>query len=1078
MAHPNRVRLSKLTLGLLAVLATAPVFAQSTSAGLAGRVLGADGQPVVGAEVTITHTESGTVSRAVTGEDGRYNARGLRVGGPYTITINKEGAGTGSQDGVFLNLDKVSQVDVALNNQVTTLESVQAVAALGSEVFSSTKMGAGSTITREQLESMPTINRNLQDFVRLDPRVVITDKARNEISVGGQNPRFNVIRVDGISTNDSFGLGGNGLPTPKQPFSMDVIDEVSVDVANYDVTISGGTGGVINAVTKSGTNEFHGSVYGIYRDNDWSGKNPNPTPGQPDVRPKLFDSEGTYGATFGGPLIQDKLFFFVNYEKYDGKGVFTGNSNFGPVGSGAANTVNITQEQINEIIDISKNTWGFDPGTLALPPLDTTSEEYGIKIDWNISDNHRANFRYAQSKQDTAFVQGFTANSLALNTYHYSNNFEFKTYTAQLFSDWTDTFSTEAKVSYRDYSAVRDPLFDLPAIAVRIGSNTLNFGTEENTHANVLETKTWNGFFAGNLFLGDHTVKFGVDYESNEVYNLFGRRINGVYTFDSSVDGGIRFSGIDNYRRGRPTRYQLFAPAGGDLDNMAAEFTQKNVGLFLQDSWAVTDRLTLTYGLRYDRAIVDGRPTYNATASNLFGTRNDNTIDGSDLWSPRFGFNYTFDSERPSQLRGGVGLFKGGTPTVWLANPYSNNGLSYIDYFAQNGLGVGQFSPDPAAQLGLVAGARAQTQSIDFLEKDLNLPSVWKANIAFDTELPWWGIVGAAELVLTSVKDGLYYQQLNLGAPTTVGQDGRNIYWGSNGRDPRRWDVTGTLSGPNDARGNRLPNFNDAIIARQTSKGESQQFTVSLNKPFNNSDWSWSVAYTYTHANEVSPLTSSTSSSQLGNVGVFQANEEVSARSAYEIRDRFTAAINWKHAFFGDYNTTVSMVYEGRSGRPYSYAFDNDANGDGRLNDLLYIPKGPGDVVFGSAAEEAAFWAFVNSNEYLRSHAGQVAERNRVRGSWVNQFDVHVSQELPGFWKGHKAEIALDILNIGNLINKDWGRIEETPFPGMRGVVEYGGIDPGTGKYVYRFNTPDKVLVYDDKGVSRWAAQVSFRYRF
>ncbi|MEH6415449.1 TonB-dependent receptor [Pseudomonas sp. CGJS7] len=1069
--------MSKLTLGLLAVLATAPVFAQSTSAGIAGRVLGSDGQPVPNAEVTITHTESGTVSRATTGADGRYNARGLRVGGPYTVVINKEGAGTASQDGVYLNLDKVNEVDVALNNSVTTLDSVQAVAGLGSEVFSSNKMGAGSIVTREQLESMPTVNRNLQDFVRLDPRVVQTDKSRNEISVGGQNPRYNVIRVDGISTNDSFGLGGNGLPTPKQPFSMDVIDEVSIDVANYDVTIAGGTGGVINAVTKSGTNEFHGSVYGIYRDNDWSGKNQN------DVRPKLFDSESTYGGTFGGPLVKDKLFFFANYEKYTGKEVFTGNSSFGPPGSGANNIVNITNEQIAEIIDISKSKWGFDPGGLALPSLDTKSEEYGIKFDWNINDKHRANFRYAQSKQSTAFLQGFGTNTLALSSYHYVQDFEFKTYTAQLFSDWTDNFSTEAKVSYRDYSAVRNPQFDLPQIGVRVGNNTLNFGTEENTHANILETKTWNGFFAGNLFLGDHTVKFGADYESNEVYNLFGRRINGVYTFNSIAD----------YRAGRSSRYQLFAPQGGDVDNMAAGFTQKNLGLFVQDTWAATDKLSLTFGVRYDRAMVDDRPIYNAAASNLFGSNNSNTIDGSDLWQPRFGFNYTFDAERPTQLRGGIGLFKGGSPTVWLANPYSNNGVSYTDYVYTNG--ITNFSPDPAAQLGLVnaAGVRAgATQSVDFIEKDLSLPSVWKANLAFDTELPWYGIVAAVEGVVTQVNDGLYYQQLNLGGVTRVGQDGRNIYWDPNGLNPNSWNRDGNAclretglaggaacanSGTN-ARALRSGFYNDAIIARNTSKGGSEQLTVSLNKPFNNSDWAWGVAYTFTHATEVSPLTSSTSSSNLGNVGVFQANEEVAARSSYEIRDRFTANVQWKHAFFGDNNTIVSLVYEGRSGRPYSYAFDNDANGDGRFNDLLYIPKGVGDVIFRNPAEEAAFWNYVNGNEYLRSHLGQVAQRNAARGGWVNQFDLHVSQELPGFWQGHKAELSLDIMNIGNLINKDWGRVEEVAFPGMRGVVDYGGIDQATGKYIYRFNTPDPEQIYDEKGISRWAAQLSFRYRF
>ena len=1094
MTHHNRVRMSKLTLGLLAVLAAAPAFAQSTSAGVGGRVVGADGQPVQGAEVTIVHTESGTVSRAVTGEDGRYNARGLRVGGPYTITINKAGAGASSQDGVYLNLDKVNQVDVALNNDVTTLATVQAVASAGSEVFSANKMGAGSTVTRQQLESFPSINRNLQDFVRLDPRVAQTDKARNEISVGGQNPRYNVVRVDGISTADSFGLESNSLPTPRQPFSMDIIDEVAVDVANYDVTISGGTGGVINAVTKSGTNEFHGSVYGIYRDNDWSGKN------QKNIRPKLFDAEETYGATFGGPLIKDKLFFFANYENYTGKGVFTGNSGFGPVGSGESNIVAITQPQINEVIRLA-GLKGFNAGTLDKPALDSEAEEMGLKIDWNISDNHRASVRYSKSEQNTANLQGFGNSSLALNTYHYVRDFELESYTAQLFSDWNDMFSTEAKVSFRDYSAVRNPLANLPAIGIRIGAATLNLGTEENTHANVLETTTKNAFFAGNLFLSNHTIKFGADYEENEVYNLFGRRTNGVYTFDciNTVTNPTTGAGCaKSFEGGSSSRYQLFAPAGGDINNMAAQFTLKNLGVFVQDSWAVNANLTLTFGVRYDEPMVDQSPTYNAAASNLFGFRNDATIDGNGLVSPRFGFNYSFDSERPSQLRGGIGLFQGSAATVWLANPYSNNGSSYTDYFFSSG--IARFDPDPQDQLAQFTPGTGATQSVDFIDPELGQPSVWKANLAFDTELPWWGVVAATELVLTSVKEGIFYQQLNLGNTSSIGQDGRALYYNAAGLNPRCFDVNGSVvanaaavatgcaraSGTSfssnvSARGNRNTlqrGYNDAIIARSTSKGESQQLTFSLSKPFNDSDWYWQAAYTYTNADEVSPLTSSTSSSQLGNVAIFQSNEEVTGTSSYEIRDRFSAAVSWKHAFFGDNNTSVSMFYEGRSGRPYSYTFDNDANGDGRANDLLYIPKAPGDVQFGSAAEETAFWNYVASDEYLSSHRGRIAERNEARGAWVNQFDMRIAQEIPGFMQGHKAEIALDILNVGNLLNKKWGQIEENSFPGYRGIVEYGGVDSATGKYVYRFNTPDSLNIYDDKGISRWAGQVSFRYKF
>ncbi|MCD9096107.1 TonB-dependent receptor [Luteimonas fraxinea] len=1089
MNHSHRARLSKLSLGLIVALAAAPAFAQSTAAGVGGQVTGAGGAPVTGADVTIVHTESGTVSRATTDASGRYNARGLRVGGPYTITVTKPGEGTKTEDNIFLNLNQVNTVNTALTGDMTTLATVTATAVGGSEIFSANKMGTGTNVTSEQLESLPSISRTLQDYARLDPRVSHTDKARNEISIGGQNPRYNAIRVDGINSGDTFGLETNGLSAPRQPFSMDTIDEIAIDVANYDVTITGGVGGVINAVTKSGTNTFTGSVYGIYRDNDWSGKNQN------DIRPVLFDSENTLGATFGGPIIKDKLFFFVNYEKYTGKDMFIGNSSFGPNGSGASNIVNINQSDIDRIVDIARTRYGFDAGALALPSLDTESEEYGIKIDWNINEDHRATFRYAKSEQNQPYLQGFGNNSLALNTYHYVKNYDITTWTAQLFSDWNDSFSTEAKVSYRDYFVPRVPLANLPSIGINLDGRFLNFGTEANTHENAVGTETWNAFFAANLFLGDHTVKFGFDYEDNDIYNLFGRNLNGVYTFTGT--GATPQARIDNaianFAAGRASAYQLFYPRDGVRDNMAAAFTLKNLGLFIQDTWAVNYNLTLSMGLRYDEPSVPTAPFYNPRAEAAFGFDNSVTIDGKGLWQPRFGFNYTFDSERPTQLRGGVGLFQGQAANVWLSNPYSNYGRdAYVDYQYTAAQGFNGFDPDPANQCQLInlngrvcppTAASGATETIDFIDPSVRQPSVWKANLAFETELPLWGMVASAEGVWTQVKNALFYQELNLGDPNAVygygaGQDGRLIYWNNNGVNPANWNNAGTGTGTTPRGNNRKTGFNNAIIARNTDEGESQQYTFALNKPFNNSDWFWQVAYTYTRATEINPLTSSTSGSQLGNSAVFQANEEVAGRSNYEIRDRFSAALTWKHAFFGDNNTSVSMFYEGRSGRPFSYTFDNDANGDGRLNDLLYIPAGRGDVLFGNAAEEQAFWAYVEGDEYLRSHMGQIAGRNAVRNDWVNQFDIRISQELPGFFRGNKAEIALDILNVGNLINKDWGRIEEIGFPAMKGIVEYGGIDQTTGKYVYRFNDPDTANIYDDKGVSRWAAQVSFRYKF
>ena len=1050
---------------LLGLAAAMPVAAQNTSAGLTGRVVDESGSPVANATIEVVHGPTGARKTVITDANGRYTVVGLRVGGPYTITASKDALKDAESD-VYLALAEMTNVDAQLGGaaeDATSLDAITVTADALSMMFSPDKMGSGTNVNSDQLAAFPSIERNLQDYARLDPRVVQTDKSRNEISVGGQNPRYNAIKVDGISTNDAFGLESNNMPTPRQPFSMDTIEEIAVDVANYDVTISGGVGGVINAVTKSGTNEFHGSVYGLYRDNTWVRENENGSDFSG------FTDETTYGLTVGGPIIEDTLFFFFNYEDYNQGAP---GPTFGPVGSGASNIVNITQADIDRVRQIAQG-YGFDAGVYPTGGADTTGEEYGLKIDWNINESHRMNFRYGISDQSVAILPGFggqRSNQIALSSHLYQRDFELDTYTAQLFSDWTDSFSTEAKISFRDYSAVRSPVADLPSIAIRIGSAQLNLGTEENTHANILETETLNGYFAGNWFLGDHTVKFGADYEDNDIYNLFGRRINGVYTFNS----------IDDFANGISSRYQLFVPVGGSLDNMAANWSIRNLGLFVQDSWIVNNNLTVNYGFRVDTPDVPDAPTYNAAASTAFGYDNSGTIDGNKTVAPRVGFNYTFDSERSTQLRGGFGLFQGAAASVWLSNPYSNNGLAYTDYFFSRG--ITEFDPDRADQLGLFTPGTAGTQSIDFVDPDLGQPSVWKANLALDHELPWWGVVAAAEVILTQVEEAIFYQHLNLGAPTRFGQDGRALYWSNQGYNPANWRADGT--NPNNSgvssRQNRLRAFNDAIIARPTNKGGSQQASLSFTKPYNaESDWFWMASYTYTNADEVSPLTSSTSGSQWGNINTFNPNEEVNATSSYEIRDRFSAAISWKHSFFEDLDTTFSLFGESRSGRPFSYVFDNDANGDGRFgNDLLYVPTGPGDVVFGSAAEEAGFWAYVESNDYLNSHRGQVVARNGDRGKDVNQFDVRVSQELPGFFGDNKAEVWLDILNVGNLLNKDWGKIEEVAFPGSLGVVEYGGIDAATGRYVYRFNTPDTTRIYDDRGISRWSVQVGFRYEF
>lgn len=1069
MTRRNSLRVSKLSLGLIAALAAAPVLAQSaTSAGVGGVVLGADGQPVTNAEVTIVHVESGTTSRVTTDASGRYSARGLRVGGPYEITITKAGSGTKTEDNVFLNLNQANTVNAQLSGDVTTLATVTAVGvAGGSEIFSANKMGTGTNLDNRTIEALPSASRNIQDYIRLDPRIAQVSKADGSISAGGQNSRFNVIRIDGVSNSDPFGLEANNMPTERQPVSMDAIEEIQIDLANYDTTISGGTGAVVNAVTKSGTNEFHGSAYYSLRDGDW-------------VRDELrgvdfngFNKEETYGFTLGGPIIKDRLFFFANYEQFKRERPGTSLSGT-PYGDG-----DITDDHIRRVV-AAANGFGFDPGSLNPPSISETDiEEYAVKLDWNINDSHRAALRYSKTEEIVPKLVGFGGSSISLSSYWYDQNKTFESTVAELFSDWSDNFSTEFKVSQRDYSSVAATYANLPTIFINNvgpGQDSINLGTERNRHANVVDTEQLTVFGAATWYVGDHTLKFGFDYEDNDIVNYYGRDINGAWTFDS----------LEDFEAGIASQYQLRAPRpGGSYADIPAAYNFKNTGLFVQDSWAVNYNLTLMFGVRVDMPEFGNEPIYNARIEEIYGLDNSYTLD-KELWQPRFGFNYTFDSERPTQLRGGLGLFQGGNPNVWLAGPFQNTGLNF-DTYNLRGNAVPAF--DPTVPPAIPGGAGPARITADIMEPGLALPSIWKANLAFDHELPWYGIVASAELLLTKNKNALWFDRIDIGAATRYGQDGRAMYWNPAGYNPANISGTGITNGRNGAgnRANKHADVDQAIVIRNTDKGSARQLTLALAKPVVD-QWGWTLGYTYTDATEFSPATSSQNSSNWNNTMAFNANDPVSYNSRYAIKDRFTAALTWQKAFFGDNMTTAGLFYEGRSGRPFSYIYYNDFNGDSAgTNDLFYVPAGPGDVMWtGGAAMEQAFfdWMAEHAPE-LQRYRGQVAPANAFRAGWTNSFDVRVSQEIPMFFEGHKAEIALDIMNIGNLINKDWGLIDDYGFYSTRRVANYAGIDPATGKYVYNFTgRTDNSGIQENNGdgintaVSRWSVMLSLKYKF
>ncbi|MFL6707422.1 MAG: TonB-dependent receptor domain-containing protein, partial [Massilia sp.] len=985
-----------------------------------------------------------------------------------------------------------------------------------------------------------SIQRNLQDYARADPRVSQTDKERGELSVAGQNSRYNTITIDGVAVNDTFGLEANGSPTARQPISIEAIQSVQVNVANYDVTQKGYTGANINAVTKSGTNDWKGGVYYVTRNDKYVGDRYNVTNDTYSDAPKF--TENTKGAYASGPLIQDKLFLFGLVEEFRSS---RSKPDFGPLGSGSGTTVGITQSSIDKARQIAQSKYGIDLGTTAVPDgAEFVAREQMLKADWNINDNHRASVRYSKTSQAEPIFAGFSATGVGLSSQFYNQGKSIETHVAQLVSDWTPAFSTEFKYSTRDYDSVPVNATRLPTISLQFAgalpdgtaagvptsTRFINAGTELSRQRNILRTSTKDIYGGGTWTLGDHEIKGGSDYTKTNIYNAFLQNVYGNYTFGCSdtftytsfasagftcakgTNAQLEAATLENFQRGRPTSYTLQQPfPGRTLDDAVAQFSIRDTGVFLQDTWNVNKNLTLTGGVRVDYTGIGGVPLANAAAAapviagnpatntrqtGGFGYDNTHTIDGQKLYQPRFGFNYKIPTERLMQVRGGVGLFQGAAASVWISNAFSNPGVAARNITC-SGTGAtkcpttdGTFSADPDKQ-PIVAGA-IPAANVDFLDPSLRQPSIWKANVAFETELPWYGIVFSAEYLHTKNKDAIYYENLNLGAPTRIGADGRNLYYNPAGYQASNFQASsGTVTVNTAVTTKALSNtsFGNVLLAKGTDLGKADVGTISFSRPLTRG-YGWSVAYTKTNSTEVSSLTSSVSSSNFNGRSVFNPNENVATNSSYLVRDRVNALFNFQKKFFGTYNTRFGVFYEGRSGKPYSWTTNNDMNGDGLSgNDLMYIPKafGSGDVVFAgdsatSHVNEQKFWDIVNANKVLRNSAGGVVGRNTDFAPWTNSFDMRISQEIPGLFARNKASFTLDVLNVGNLLNKKWGHINEVGFQSSGGLarsfVDYVGIDP-SGKYIYAVRPQVENLdIRQVKGESQWALQATFKYDF
>ena len=1040
----------------------APAEAQVTSAGVRGDVVAPSGEAVAGANVRVIDTRTGSVSVSTTSATGQFQARGLNVGGPYAIEISAPGYATTRVTDVYLQLGEVANVTLPFAEAVADdaearMSTVTVSATAGGLV--QTAIGPSATFSLSDIENSPAINRDLKDIVRLDPRVYLDESFNDSIQCAGAHPRFNSLTVDGIGLNDGFGLNSNGYPTQQMPFPFDAIQNISVELAPFDVEYGSFTACNINAVTKSGTNEFHGSAFYDYGDDSLVG---DQSEGDEYNAPAF--EEKRYGFTLGGPILKDRLFFFGAYEKFEGPGASIDRV---PENSSRAGSVveGFTQAEFDEIADIAQNIYGYNPGGIP-QSTGTEDEKYLLRLDWNITNNHRAALTYNYNEGFSLSESDGDDNEFEFANHLYNRGAELQAYSGQLFSDWTNNFSTELRYSYNDVKFLQQSVGGTEFGEVQITDNntlavdgtnqrnTIYLGADDSRHSNQLEYSVANYKALGRYNVGDHNFTFGGERLEYEIFNLFVQE----------SEGEFRFNSIDDFRNGLASRviYENAAGTNNAADG-AASFEYEINTLYAQDEWTGPNGLTITAGLRYDFYTSDSKPTFNQDFFNQYGFRNDETLDGKDLLMPRIGF--TYDYQPNLSFRGGFGLYSGGNPNVWISNNYSNNGVTLyeanrrnFDLFA-NPVAGGQtpIFGVPQEMFDEVANG-AVSGPVNALDPNFEIPSEWKLALGFtydfDAPIIGSGYVLNADFLWSQVNKAANVEAISL-TQTGTAPDGRPIYDGDT----------------------------SDFMLTNSDEGESFVASIGLSNSFDidpSTSVDWSLGYAYVDAEDVNPMTSSVAFSNWSNISVVDPNNIDVATSNYEIPHRITARVSVAKEFFGEYATRATLFGQAFQARPFSFTYSGASPfGDGTFGrSLVYIPTGQNDPLIDyanstlTAQEWEALFRYADRFDLSR---GAIASRNQSEGQWNNRFDLRLEQELPGAMAGHETSVFMVMENVGNFLSKDWGTYYQASFPQDTEIVS-ATINP-QGQYVYSgFNPADaerKVL-----SLSVWSVRFGVKYEF
>ena len=1077
--------------GALALgLAVLPTSAQPVASGMTGTVTDATGKPVSGATVTVVHTPTNTTFTSVTGTNGRFYFSGMPVGGPYSVNANAAGFNFPPLTEVYTLLGETNDVALVSKEDVVTLEKF--VTKASRDELDANATGAGSVLDNRKMGQVPTVGRTFTDMARTNPFVSV--RGYPQIEALGMNNRYNSITLDGAKINDSFGLNSSGLFSLFNPFSLDAVEQFSVSLTPYDVRQSGFAGAAINAVSKSGTNEFHGTGYFLFTDANWQG----PDLFGPNTGKRTPLKERTYGFTFGGPIIKDKLFFFINWEKFIQDTAptlpgFTPDAAF--VSAVQAKMASLPGAPAAGNFGGSATTRKFDEKRL-------------IKFDWNINRDHRLTVRYSDTKGErpdfgsfsyTSFSQpasivgqptSFTNGGTGLDSAYYRLQIKEKVLATQLFSSWTSDFKTELDYSNTKQDSVRAVPLTFPEIRIfnvpgtsttgqAINSNdAFRLGSENSSMGNELHIKTQTMAASGDYTWTDFTFTAGGDYEKNDYLNLFRQGSYGYFDYNTLAD----FIADTPYG---------FARAVVQTGFPTADISKFNrLGIFAQVKWVPMPRLNIILGVRNDFVESPIAPAENLPFKAAFGITNAGTVDGSTTFQPRVSFNYAVDAKRDTQIRGGWGIFLGRNPWVWISNSYGNTGVGRFNVVTPatglpvptllqylNGSYPASSDPaykfDPKNPIGTI-GTTGTASSINLITPGMQFPTIQRGNIAVDRRLSFLDAVLTLEYIDTKQQEALFVDNMNL-RPTTIGADGRQRFAGSATAQPL---VTG---------------FANVIRTRNIHEGASQYFSIGLDRPFKGG-WAWSASYTHGHATDAQALGSSTANSQWQFNNVFNQNAVEVAKSDYEIHHRVMASLSKQFKYGKGFSTTVTLAYEGRTGQPYSYVYSNDLNGDGfSSQDLVSVPTGPTDAKFDftgmTAAQQTAYFDYLNSSG-LSKYAGSYAPRNSFFTPWQNRLDLRLVQELPAY-RNVKFELFADFLNFGSWLSSSFfNYIEEingsttnssqlrtlgTATYTATGLVKPVGLfDATTGAVIFPSTSQIVINNFD----SRWRIQGGVRMKF